>query len=155
MNFLNPFFSVIIIALSSTTFAVEECQKYIGSCEYYLCREMNKPCLTKGYFLNFGYKYCMKSIHQLKPKVSLEASEWIVLTSTCLQEQVDQIDDTHTCLQIKKKAIKGHNLCYLESQFCSLTLKDRYQIVKMLIPALKVKGVLFEGIQIFHQCLKK
>lgn len=153
MKYIYYFIILSCIFLTSISLMAQECTQYVGSCDYYLCREMNKKCSIKGYFINFGYKYCTKSINGLAAKISTEGKDWIVQTSICLQEHLDEVDDTNSCADIKMKATKLHDICYQKSNFCSLSLLDKLKIMKMLIASFKEKGVLFEGVQVFNQCL--
>jgi hypothetical protein len=114
---------------------------------------MYKKCGFNSYFINFGYKYCTKSFKKLATEVSSEGKSWIGLTATCLQEQLEEIDDSASCAEIKNKATKGHSICYNESHFCSLDVLDKLKIMKMLTPTIQEQGVFLEGIQVFSQCL--
>ncbi len=141
------------IFFSSFAVAGEDCQRYIGSCEYYLCREKNMPCGGDGYFIGFGYKYCTKIVKSLMPKVSAQAKAWLTETATCLQAQLDTVDDSNTCAEIKRDAINGHSSCYEEAGFCSLKILDKMKLFKMISPSLRQKGVLSEGLQVARYCL--
>lgn len=151
MKYLS--FMIFSLFLTTNLLGAEECGHYIGSCDYYLCREMKKPCGAKGYFLNFAYKYCSKSFDSLANKISYEGKSWIEQTSTCLQEQLDEVDDSSSCAEIKMKATRSHNVCYVKSHFCSLSLSDKLQILKMLSLSIINKGVFLEGLKVFNQCL--
>lgn len=143
------------ILLSSYSYGSEEdCRQYIGSCEYYLCREKNRPCNGDGYFIAFGYKYCTKLLNKLLPKVKSETQDWLNNTAKCLQEQADRIPDSFSCSDIKKEAIKGHGSCYEDNGFCSLSLSDKMKILKAISPSLKVRGVLPASFQVLHHCLQ-
>ena len=136
-----------------TTFG-EDCKAYIGTCEYYLCRENSKPCSSNGYYIGFGYKYCKASFGPLINNVSKEGSDWLVQTATCLQRQMDQISESNSCNDIKNKAIQGHDICYQEANFCALKLADKIKILATISPAVLESGVLNEGIQVLRYCLK-
>lgn len=147
--------SLFIGILLSNPALAEDCDASIGTCQYYLCREANRPCNEKGYFLNFGYKYCHKSLDdKLVAKVSPQGKTWLIETATCLQRRLAEIDDVNTCAEIKREAIAGHDVCYLEAHFCELKFSDKIQILKTISPAFKEKGVLIEGIQVLHSCIK-
>lgn len=162
MNQTLQFFIFMVIFLSPLSFADdrspeskdynEDCHRYIGSCEYYLCREKNRPCGGDGYFINFGYKYCTKIVKKLIPKVSAQGKQWLLSTASCLQKQLDSVDDMNSCKEIKKLAIDGHNRCYEETGFCSLNISDKMRLIKTVAPSLKTKGVIKEGVQLFSHC---
>ncbi len=150
---------LIILSLSfvinlSSAFSSEDCHRYIGTCDYYLCREKNKNCNENGYFIGFGYKYCQASLTKLINNVSPNAKSWLLKTATCLQKQLDQLDDSLTCSEIQEKAIEGHDSCYQEVNFCGLSIEDKAKIIKMLLPALQVKGVVHEGFQVIYHCVE-
>lgn len=145
------FIFLMNLFLSSISLA-EDCEKYIGTCEYYLCQEKNKPCGVGGYFIGFGYKYCRKSLDRLMTKVSPLGQEWVARTAICLQEQLEEINNSKSCTQIKAVAIEGHSRCYEEVGFCSLDLSDKVEVLKMITPALRVKGVLSSGVQVLRFC---
>ena len=132
------------------------CEELIGSCDYYLCQEKKTRCGSKGYFLNFGYQYCSKSLKILSPIISQEGKLWLKDTATCLQEQIEDLDlGSMSCKEIKKAAIKGHDKCYTEYSFCSLSFKDIKKIMKMVFPALTKRGVIIEGVQVLKYCISR
>jgi hypothetical protein len=130
----------------------KDCAKYVGTCEYYLCREQNKTCGAEGYFLGFGYQYCSDSLKRLINEVSPVGKKWLQTTATCLHQQMEEVKDKNSCDEIKKQAIKSHDKCYSEVSFCSLKFSDMLKILKMIHPALTEHGVMTEGIQVLGHC---
>lgn len=131
----------------------DSCQEFIGSCQYYLCREAKSPCGSNGYNLGFGFQYCSESIENLQPQMSALGKKWLATTATCLQKEMENISYGISCKEQKTEAIEGHDRCYSEISFCKLSLLDITKILKMIKPALTEKGVIIEGIQVLGHCL--
>lgn len=129
-----------------------DCSKYIGTCEYYLCREKNKQCGSEGYFLGFGYQYCSDSLKRLMKDVSPQGQKWLKTTATCLHQQLEEVGNNNSCAQLKKKAISSHDKCYSEVSFCSLSIVEMTKILEMIHPALLESGVMIEGVQVLGHC---
>lgn len=130
----------------------DNCADLIGKCEYYLCREKQKNCGAKGYFLGFGYQYCSDSLKRLRNEVSPNGKKWLDTTATCLHQQMEEISNNGTCAEIKKAAIRSHDKCYSEVSFCSLKPIEVVKIFDMIKPALFETGVIGEGVQVLEHC---
>lgn len=129
-----------------------DCSSLIGTCEYYLCRESQKSCNIDGYFLGFGYQYCSESLVNLSSKVSTKAQSWLKDVAICLQNKMESISNDNSCADIKDQAIKSHDECYTETEFCSLDFKDAYKIIKMLRPEFDDKRIIKEGLEVLKSC---
>lgn len=134
----------------------DNCAELIGSCDYYLCQEKNKNCGAKGYFLGFGYQYCSDSLKRLALEVSRRGKKWLETTATCLQQEIQAMDvESKSCKEIKRAAIKGHDKCYSEISFCSLSFGEIKKILKMIMPSLTTRGVINEGVQVLTHCVSR
>lgn len=134
----------------------DNCAELIGSCDYYLCQEKKNNCGSKGYFLGFGYQYCSDSLKRLALEISPRGKKWLETTATCLQKEIQEMDvESKSCKEIKKAAIKGHDKCYSEISFCSLSFDEIKKILRMIMPSLTTRGVINEGIQVLTHCVSR
>lgn len=134
----------------------DNCEELIGSCDYYLCQEKKNNCGAKGYFLSFGYQYCSDSLKRLALEISPKGQEWLKSTATCLQKEIQAMDvESKSCKEIKRAAIKGHDKCYSEINFCSLSFGEIKKILRMIMPSLTTRGVINEGIQVLTHCVSR
>jgi hypothetical protein len=134
----------------------DNCTELIGSCDYYLCQEKKNKCGAKGYFLNFAYQYCSDSLKRLAFEVSPKGEEWLNTTAVCLQKEIEAMDvEGKSCKEIKRAAIKGHDKCYSEARFCSLSFSEIKKIFKMIAPSLTTRGVIAEGVQVLKHCVSR
>gem|GEM_PF-827954 len=129
-----------------------DCSELIGSCDYYLCKEKERPCNSDGYFLNFGYVYCSQSIDHLKEKVSDKGKVWLTTVAKCLQEKTHEMDKSLTCKEVKSEAIRSHDSCYSEINFCTLPPKDIILVLNMIKKELKDLRIVREGIEVLLSC---
>ncbi len=129
-----------------------DCSKMFGNCDYYLCKENEKPCDSSGYYLNFGYVYCSQSIDHLTKKVSPRGKVWLETVATCLQEKTEGLSKDLTCKEIKKEAIETHDSCYSKINFCSLDPKDIALVINMIKKELKDIRIIKEGIEVLLSC---
>lgn len=135
---------------------VDNCTEMIGSCDYYLCQEKKNKCGAKGYFLNFAYQYCSDSLKRLAFEVSPKGKAWLKSTAVCLQKEIEAMDvESKSCKEIKRAAIKGHDKCYSEVNFCSLSFSEIKKIFRMIAPSLTTKGVIAEGVQVLRNCVSR
>jgi hypothetical protein len=147
--------SKLYLAYANSLGIKDNCSKYIGSCDYYLCREKQKTCGVNGYFLGFAYQYCSDSLKRLKFEVSPHTQAWLVTTATCLQKQMNEVSNKLSCEEIKKKAIADHDKCYSQISFCSINPIDIFKIFRMIKPSLTEEGVIREGMQVLEHCASK
>lgn len=93
------------------------------SCEFYSeCLEKLHKCGEKGYPINFGGKYCKKTIDNMD-KFDHHGQNWIRKSVPCLKNGIkDAISHPNdfNCEIIKVKALRIHPDCYVEAGFCKL-----------------------------------
>ena len=114
-----------------------ECEELIyaegcASCDYYRCREASSVamCGEDGYFLDFGYRYCLRFKQVTEPRMSDEGMIWSARTRRCLMEVLETaIDDTLVCEDVKTEAYDSHPACYSESGFCELPASDWWKVI--------------------------
>ena len=151
MHILKIFLVLITLNFSAIVNA-DECSKYVGRCDFYLCREAYNPCGQKGYYLGFSYKYCVESENRLIREVSEQGKKWIGEVTRCLQESVDRIPTKTMCSEVFTAAVEDHAECYSKAAFCSLPFKDQYNIIYMLRGELYHPTILAEGLKVLGQC---
>ncbi|MEQ1724209.1 MAG: hypothetical protein ABL930_13645 [Pseudobdellovibrio sp.] len=123
---LKLLFSLIFV-FSVFTKASTECVQHIGSCEYYSCLEQSQNCGEEGYYQHFGLHYCKK--YQAKAdRYKDEGKIFLQNIRFCLQEKLEQLEALPMCGSIKNVAIKTHEDCYRENNFCDLGLADQFRI---------------------------
>lgn len=134
----------------------DNCEELIGSCDYYLCQEKKNNCGARGYFLGFGYQYCSDSLKRLVDEVSPRGKQWLKTTATCLQKEIQAMDlENISCKEMKRAAIKGHDKCYSEISFCSLSFSEIKKVIRMIMPSLTTRGVIHEGVQVLTHCVTR
>lgn len=144
--------ALIIPPLTSNAL-VSDCSEYLGSCEYYLCREKEHACGEKGYYVGFAYKYCQKTQEKLLSKLSSHGQIWSRNVALCLEKSVERIPYDDNCKDVKITAIKEHDECYNDHHFCELSLRDKIKILRMIFPEIRHPRILKEGLLIFKNCL--
>lgn len=136
------------------------CDRFIGSCDFYLCQEQKNECGLDGYNLGFGFKYCTKSKFELfdAMKTSLGKS-WVTNVFQCLQQASQQKsilsilnNDVRSCEQIKLDAFDSHPDCYVDSGFCSLKFSEKLNIFKLIKKEIFKSETLQQGRKLLHLC---
>lgn len=148
----NLLYSILFILSLSSTLMAEDCSPYIGSCSYYLCREKEHACGTKGYYLGFAYKYCQQSVDKLNAKMSEQGKTWSKNVAICLQQSVEKIPYEDNCSDVKKSAINEHVNCYKETGFCELSKRDQLKVIWMVHRELRHPQIMKEGFSIVNEC---
>ncbi|MBP9680935.1 MAG: hypothetical protein KBD76_05995 [Bacteriovorax sp.] len=143
----------LIIQLFHVNALAGDCTTYLGSCEYYLCREKEHACGKKGYYRGFAYKYCKKSQEKLAPKLSAKGRRWSRRVMLCLEQSVEKIPYDDNCKDVKITAIKEHDECYIDNNFCSLSWGDKIKILSLIYPEARHPQILKEGMLVFKNCL--
>lgn len=131
-----------------------ECKPDANSCEYYLCKEINDPCGVKGYWLAYGYKYCRIFLTQTD-SFSNTSKIWMYKARYCLQQALQLETKDRECSEDRKVAMDSHVACYIQSGFCSLSLKDRSEIIWLLRSAFTQPMTYVEGLEVEYQCTLK
>tara|TARA_R110002049_G_scaffold156382_2_gene321365 strand:- start:332 stop:751 length:420 start_codon:yes stop_codon:yes gene_type:complete len=121
-----------------------------GECDFYQKLESEYQCHSKGYLINFGYKYCLKFINK-KKTFSEDGQIWLANTRECL---INELKNTsfNDCKELKKFAFDTHTTCYQQAGFCSLEKKDRKELYKMILPQFWRVGLIFDGLSLLRSC---
>ncbi len=99
----------------------EDCRSFIGTCEYYHCRERTHRCGPTGYYQGYGFKYCDRFSNLTRPTMTTAGQDWIDLTLRCLQVRMENdIPADADCGDARSQAFNAHPPCYVESGVCSL-----------------------------------
>ena len=102
-----------------------------AACDYYRCREAQSSgqCGDEGYYLGFGYQYCLRYRQVTEPRMSEFGQQWSARTRRCLMEILDaDIEDTPDCAALEDAGYESHLDCYADSGFCDLSLSDRKRL---------------------------
>lgn len=124
-KYFHKFCLLFIFIINPNKANCQDPCKLEENCQFYLCEETKRNCGKKGYLINYGYKYCTLFNSRYYKRFSKNGQEWVNRTTLCLQNKLNTFQDSLTCSAIKKKAIKGHLDCCLESGYCKLTKKDK------------------------------
>jgi hypothetical protein len=129
-----------------------ECAPYVGSCEYYRCREAIQPCGEKGYFMRFGYRYCTTFLTKLKPRVAPRQQDWLERVGTCLQQKVEEIPVITSCTLAKNLAIDSHVDCYMKTGFCAMPFSLKLKLLGIVYPELEHSRMRTVFLDILARC---
>lgn len=143
---------LIFLSVFSTSLLAEDCSRLIGSCDYYLCREQQHHCGVKGYYMGFGYKYCIKSEQKLNPKMSERGKAWSTEVAECLQKKADTIPYDDNCTDVSETSFQDHPECYRDSGFCSLSHRDQLKVINMIKSELRHPQIIKQGLAILSEC---
>lgn len=103
----------------------EGCNSYLGTTDFYLCRERQNACGNEGYYIGYADKYINRFVQETRPLMTAAGQDWIDCTLLCLQEHVNQnIPEDAPCDQVLESAISSHPSCYLSCGICSLPPGD-------------------------------
>ncbi len=134
----------------------QSCEKYIGTCDFYLCQEQKNPCGINGYNLDFGFKYCSGSKFALFNQMQTDLGKsWVTNVFQCLQRQSLKATDAkavRTCEQIKSDAYDSHPDCYAEAGFCELKFSEKLKIFKLIKKEIFSTATIQQGQQLLHKC---
>jgi len=86
-----------------------------SECDFYQKLESEYQCHSKGYPINFGYKYCIQFINK-KKSFSLEGQQWLANTRECL---INELKNTgfNNCKELRDFAFESHGPCYEQAGF--------------------------------------
>lgn len=142
----------------------QNCQNFIGSCDFYLCQDKENPCGIEGYNLNFGYKYCSSSQFSLLKKMQTTAGQgWVRGVISCLQKKsfsISKFLDKNLpagirCEKIQTESFNSHPDCYVESGFCDLPLKEKMHIAGLIKNDIFTQNTFSEALSILKLCEDK
>ncbi len=153
----DKFTSDVIGQWSQNLFSKNQsCEKYIGTCDFYLCQEQKNPCGIDGYNLDFGFKYCSGSKFTLFNQMQTDLGKsWVTNVFQCLQKQslqVSEVKKIRTCEQIKSEAYDSHPDCYTEAGFCELKFSEKLKIFKLIKKEIFSAATIQQGQQLLHKC---
>jgi hypothetical protein len=138
--------------LSTSLMASTDCKKLSDDCEYYLCVAKQKHCDGSTYPVKFGNRYCMRYTEKIK-NFSRDGKIWVGEVRRCLIKEMNGYNPNLTCSQLKDAAFASHLPCYLETGFCSLSVKDKAAIMETIWPTLENVQVWTSGMSVLKQCL--
>jgi hypothetical protein len=100
-----------------------------NACDYYLQRESQSQCGSRGYFLRFGRHYCTKFQSETWSTLSDAGKRWLNETLICLQDEMKTVPVDTPCFEVWGIAQKHHNTCYIQHGYCGLPALDRLKII--------------------------
>lgn len=106
-----------------------------AACDYYRCREAQSigQCGGAGYYIGFGYKYCLRYAQVTEPRMSIDGQAWNAAARACLVESLDtNVPDSTDCQAIVEAGYATHAQCYAQTGFCELSLSDASRIVSTI-----------------------
>ncbi|ORX62645.1 hypothetical protein DM01DRAFT_1330772 [Hesseltinella vesiculosa] len=137
------------------------------SCAFYTeCLEDTFHCGSNGYPLAFGYKFC-HAFAEDASSFSPKGQTFLWDTMLCLEKGLVQpfitaasitSQGTSTCATIESYALSTHPQCYVDSGFCSLSIKDKLTLVKLILThdvTGILKQVIQQGLTTLDDCLKE
>lgn len=149
--------SIFLLAtLSSVSAQIDNsCDPSPDSCNSYLCMEDDNKCGSNGYYLAYAHKYCDRFSKNIN-KFSFYGQVWLLDAKVCLQEKSIEIANIGlSCRNIKKEAFKSHVPCYLDAGFCSLSFKDKFNVMKIIHDSLLKPSTLIPGFSVLKKCYFK
>ncbi len=156
-NYGDQFAGDVVTDWSNNLFSQNEsCEKYIGTCDFYLCQEKKNPCGLDGYNLGFGFKYCSGSKFKLLDQMQTDLGKsWVASVFQCLQKKsfrASETNETRTCDQIKSDAYNSHPDCYVESGFCELKMSEKLKIFKLIKKEIFSAATIRQAKNLLNQC---
>lgn len=151
-------FTLILLVFSgSSTFATEmkpsSCHPDQDSCDYYRCREEERPCGRRGYIQSFGNRYCKKFINHDMDHFSAKGQKWLTDVRYCLQEKLHQSPVNLSCKRLKKRALAAHYSCYLNTGYCLLPEHDKRHVLKIVGKRVLDPMIMILGLRVTVKCL--
>lgn len=133
-----------------------DCEKFIGSCDFYLCQESHNPCGIEGYNLGYGYKYCSASKFTLYSKMTTSLGRnWVTNVFTCLQSKsLDQarFSGAVRCEEIRAMAMDAHPGCYVAGGFCKLELSEKMKVFGTIKSEIFSPDTIPQGLELLNRC---
>jgi Domain of unknown function (DUF4157) len=105
----------------------ESCAPYIGTCDFYRCRQRNTggTHAPTDYYLGYGLKYCDRFGTITRPLLSPAGQEWVDRTRTYLQIAAERSIPWDAQPQdVKRIAFGSHPECYVRGGVCFLPPSD-------------------------------
>lgn len=99
-------------------------------CDYYLEQSSQLGCPQYNYLKQFGYRYCERFLD--RADVFNVESQWTLgKIRSCLIDSLKTREDL-TCENVAEIAWASHVPCYLNNNFCEMSLFDRYRVYWLL-----------------------
>jgi hypothetical protein len=143
--------TLISLFIATCSYGFSECKKLDDTCEYYSCVEQSKHCGKRGYAIGFGQKYC-KKFDKKSHKFTNEGRKWIEEVRGCLIDNLGSTSQELSCRKFRKAQVKNHIPCYLNSGYCSLSDKDKFQIKKVVYKTMWRPSFIVSAIKILRMC---
>lgn len=146
--------SFLLLATHSVQ-AHQQCQTYIQpqSCRYYLCEEMNHTHGARGYFIEFGYKFCANYIQAPKNYYQPQTVKWLSDVAICLQHKLSTAHGANDSVkQVWLKAVQTHAQCYYETGACDLPKSELLKVINQFKYELRYPAIFFEGMKFVKFC---
>lgn len=146
---LRHFFLLLFILLPTT--ALADCRPSDNSCDFYSCQEQQRSCGSRGYWMNFGEKYCKKFLYN-EENFSPRVQSWLQDVRLCLQERTLELTQQSSCKNLYREAMHSHVGCYVDTGFCDLSFLERSHVFWYLRYALRSSNTWLEAHQLFKAC---
>ncbi|MFP5385265.1 MAG: hypothetical protein ACLGHN_04255 [Bacteriovoracia bacterium] len=83
---------------------------------------------------------------------SHEGWMWVEEVRRCLIEEMNRFEQNLGCSELKRRAFQTHVPCYIQSGFCSLSLKDKRAVIKTIWPSISSTETLSAGNAVLKEC---
>lgn len=115
---------------------------FIGTCDYYLWRHWNflqrhNSCQHRppDYYIDYGYKYCIKFSLHLHPRLSEDGKSWLSRTRVLLQVYMEQELARNPTVELdnlafRKMAFRTHPDAYWYAGLRNVPWSDRFKILR-------------------------
>jgi hypothetical protein len=146
-------FSVFIALIFAAVFAqADACVPSSTNCDYYSCIEKELQCGPQGYPVNFGQRLCERYLdHEASSSEALK--RWYPQVRECLQAVVAKLDSVRDCDDLRVQAFQKHFDCYVETDFCSLSWQDKFEVLRLAGVTALSPLALSTSMQIEQYCL--
>ena len=142
---------VLLLLLLPFSVLASECSHLPNDCEYYLCIAREKSCNDSSYPVKFGHRFCMRYQERMNT-FSLEGWKWVEDVRRCLIRDMNNFEENLSCSELKQRAFQSHVPCYLESGFCSLSVRDKRAVIQAIWPATRNSEIFSAGTEILKRC---
>ncbi len=152
---------VMTLWMKTLTAGQTTCEKFIGTCDFYLCEENLNPCGLDAYNLSYGYKYCSASKFKLYDQMkSIEGKTWVEDVFTCLQQKSFDFSKSlnhsdNSCALIKQSSFDSHPDCYANAGFCELNISEKEKIFNTIKKEIVSPETIHQGTQLLKKCAER
>lgn len=148
---IKLFFTFFILLSSVNALEFSKCEDLASDCEYYSCVEETKHCGKNGYALGFGRKYC-KKFERSSHRFSESGKMWIEEVKECLIDNLGRTSQELSCNNFRKAQVKNHIPCYVNSGYCSLNDRDKFQIKRVVYKTMWRPSFILSALKILTMC---